>query len=142
MAHLYDQLASAIAKSAQDPAYRNKLLADANGTLKADGVDIGGANITIEWTDITNVLSVLVEMVAQTGMVLSFSPLRNNTALKMHMAQSSCVPTPSCQPFPHLEFVFANLPVSKSIGHCLVQVLNEKNPDESHRLSFCRWQQL
>lgn len=61
MAHLYDQLASAIAKSAQDPAYRNKLLADANGTLKADGVDIGGANITIEWTDITNVLSVLVE---------------------------------------------------------------------------------
>ncbi|MCH8621028.1 hypothetical protein [Undibacterium sp. TS12] len=61
MAHLYDQLASAIAKSAQDPAYRTKLLSDANGTLKADGVDIGGAKITMEWTEITNVLSILVE---------------------------------------------------------------------------------
>ena len=61
MAHLYDQLASAIAKSAQDPAYRTKLLSDANGTLKADGVDVGGAKISVEWTEITNVLSVLVE---------------------------------------------------------------------------------
>lgn len=61
MAHLYDQLASAIAKSAQDPAFRTKLLADPNGTLSADGVSIGAAKVSMAWTEITNVLSILVE---------------------------------------------------------------------------------
>ncbi|MFZ6657347.1 hypothetical protein [Undibacterium sp. TJN19] len=61
MAHLYDRLASIIKKSAQDPACRTKLLSDPNGTLSGDGVDIGGAKIFMEWTEITNVLSIMVE---------------------------------------------------------------------------------
>jgi len=58
---LYDQLAAALARSAREPAYRDKLLRDPNGTLKGDGVDIGKAKVKMDWVESTNCLNVLVE---------------------------------------------------------------------------------
>ncbi len=58
---LYDQLASALARSAKDPGYRTKLLQNPNGTLKADGVDVGQSKIKMDWVESTNCLNILVE---------------------------------------------------------------------------------
>ncbi len=58
---LYDQIAAALAKSAKDPAYRTKLLQDPNGTLTADGADLGQAKIKMDWVESTNALNILVE---------------------------------------------------------------------------------
>jgi len=57
----YDKLAGALARSAKDPAYRTKLLKDPNGTLTADGIDVGQAKIKMDWVETTNCLNILVE---------------------------------------------------------------------------------
>lgn len=58
---LYEKLAATLAHAAKDPQYRFKLLKDPNATLRADGTDIGNANIKMDWVESTNALNVLVE---------------------------------------------------------------------------------
>lgn len=58
---LYGHLAGALVKCAGDPAYQKKLLQDPNGTLAADGVDVGQAKIKMDWVDGTNALNIVVD---------------------------------------------------------------------------------
>lgn len=43
---LYDDIVSALGKAVKDPGYRDKLLKDPNGTLKAEGADLGNSVTT------------------------------------------------------------------------------------------------
>jgi hypothetical protein len=58
---LYGHLANALVKCAGDSAYQQKLLQDPNGTLAADGVDVGSAKIKMDWVDGTNALNITVD---------------------------------------------------------------------------------
>lgn len=58
---LYGYIANALVKCASDPAYQQKLLQDPNGTLAADGADVGQAKINMNWVDGTNALNVIVD---------------------------------------------------------------------------------
>ena len=58
---LYEKLAATLARCAREPNYRDRLLRDPNGTLKADGVDMGAAKVKMDWIDSTNCMNVLVE---------------------------------------------------------------------------------
>ncbi|ABN86184.1 hypothetical protein GSH05_27305 [Burkholderia pseudomallei] len=57
---LYDDIVSALGKAVKDPGYRDKLLKDPNGTLKAEGADLGNSVTTLEWVESTNCLNVHV----------------------------------------------------------------------------------
>jgi hypothetical protein len=54
----YDYILGALGKAANDPAYRNALMADPNATLKADGADIGDSITSFEWVNSTNCMNV------------------------------------------------------------------------------------
>jgi len=57
---LYDVILSSLGKAIKDPAYRTKLLANPNATLKGDGADVGKAQIKLDWVESTNSLNVHV----------------------------------------------------------------------------------
>jgi hypothetical protein len=58
---LYDDLLSRVSKAIQDPGYRQTLLKDPNGTLRSEGVDIGKADVHLNWVESTNCLNIYVK---------------------------------------------------------------------------------
>jgi len=58
---LYDTILAALGKSIKDPAYRNKLLANPDATLKAEGADMGKASVKLDWVETTNSLNVHIK---------------------------------------------------------------------------------
>jgi hypothetical protein len=58
---LYDDLLKQLSRAITDPGYRQTLLTDPNGTLKAQGVDIGKADVNLQWIESTNCLNIYVK---------------------------------------------------------------------------------
>ncbi len=56
----YDDLLPVVGKAINDSVFRDKLLADPNGVLRSNGVDIGKAVIKVDWVESTNMLNIHV----------------------------------------------------------------------------------
>ena len=59
--NLYEDLTKQLARAITDPGYRQQLLRDPNGTLRGQGVDIGKADVSLNWLDSTNCLNIHVK---------------------------------------------------------------------------------
>jgi hypothetical protein len=57
---LYEALLKPLSKAIKDPAYRGKFFQDPNGTLKEEGVQIGNAQVSLDWVTSSNTLVVNV----------------------------------------------------------------------------------
>lgn len=88
---LYDDIVSALGKAVKDPGYRDKLLKDPNGTLKAEGADLGNSVTTLEWVESTNCLNV-------------------------HVASSAAISAPSAHPAPVTRVRRASPPATASVA--------------------------
>jgi len=58
---LYDALMPILAKAVKDKAFGAKLLGDPNGTIRGAGVDIGQADVKLDWVESTNILNIHVK---------------------------------------------------------------------------------